>query len=48
MNHFVDVSLCSLQPCVCWERADQLVLLCVLFSSVLSLSHMVFRVRCGT
>ena len=39
----------SLQPCItCWERADLLVLLCVMFSCVLSLSHMVYPVRRGT
>ena len=39
-------------PCslviTCWERNDLLVLLCVVFCCVLSLSHMVFRVRYGT
>ena len=38
---------CSLVV-TCWERADLLTLLCVVFSCVLSLSHMVSRVRCGT
>ena len=32
----------------CWERADLLALLCVVFSCILSLSHMVSRVSCGT
>ena len=39
-------------PCslfvTCWERADPLALLCVMFSCVLSLSHMVSRARFGT
>ena len=30
------------------KSADLLVLLCVMFSGVLSLSHMVSRIRCGT
>ena len=38
-------------PCslviTCWERADLLALLCVMFSYVLSLSHTVSWVRCG-
>ena len=38
---------CSLVV-VCWERADPLALLCVMFSCVLSLVHMVSWVRCGT
>ena len=38
---------CSL-VITCWESADLLALLCVVFSCVLSLSHMVSRVRCGT
>ena len=29
----------------CWERADFLALLCVVFSCVLSLSHIVFLAR---
>ena len=36
-------------PCsivvICWERADLLALLCVVFSCFLSLSHMVFLAR---
>ena len=32
----------------CWERADLLALLCVMFSCVLLLYHMVSGVRCGT
>ena len=39
-------------PCslviTCWERTDLLVLLCVVFSCVLSFSHIVFRIRYGT
>ena len=39
-------------PCslviTCWERADLLALLCMMFPYVLSLSQMVSRVRCGT
>ena len=39
-------------PCslviTCWERLDLLALLYVTFPSVLPLSHMVSRVRCGT
>ena len=31
-----------------WERADLLALLCVMFPCVLSLSHTVSWVRCGT
>ena len=31
----------------CWERADLLAHLCVMFSFVLSLSHMLSSVRCG-
>ena len=31
-----------------WERADLVVLLCVMFSCVLPFSHIVSRVRCGT
>ena len=38
---------CSLMV-TCWERADLLALLCVMFSCVLSLSHNVSWVRCGT
>ena len=38
---------CSLVV-TCWERADLLALLCVVLYCVLSLSHTVFRVRCGT
>ena len=38
---------CSLLT-ACWERADLLALLCVMFPCVLPLSHMVSRVRCGT
>ena len=32
----------------CWERADLLALLCVVFSCILSLSHMASQVSCGT
>ena len=32
----------------CWERADLLALLCVMFPCVLSFSHMVSRVKCGS
>ena len=32
----------------CWERADLLALLCMTFSCVLSLSHMVSWIICGT
>ena len=39
--------LCSLLT-TCWLRADLLALLCVMFLSVLSLSHMVPWARCGT
>ena len=39
-------------PCshvvTCWERADLLALLFVVFSCVLSLSHKEFQVRYGT
>ena len=41
----------SFSRLTCWERADSLALLCVVFSCVLSLSHMMSRpsrVRCGT
>ena len=38
---------CSLMI-ICWEKAGLSVLLCVAFSCVLSLSHMVSWVRCGT
>ena len=39
----------SLQPCDhLIGKEDLLALLCVVFSCALSLSHMVFRVRCGT
>ena len=38
---------CSL-VITCWERVYLLDLLCVIFSCVLSLSHMVSQVRCGT
>ena len=37
---------CSLVV-TCWERADLLALLYVMFYCVLSLSHMVSWVRCG-
>ena len=37
---------CSLVV-TCWERADLLDLLCVMFYCVLSLSHVVSWVRCG-
>ena len=41
--------LCSLQPCdYLLGRADHLALLFVMFICVLSLSHMVARVRRGT
>ena len=49
------VSLCYTVlsvPCrfviTCWEGADLLALLCVMFSCVLLLSHMVSWVKCGT
>ena len=32
----------------CWEMTDLLALLCVMLSCVLSLSHTVSRLRCGT
>ena len=32
----------------CWERADLLALLCVMFPCALSLSHVVFGTRCGS
>ena len=39
-------------PCsiviTCWDRADLLALLCVVFLVFLSFSHAVFWVRCGT
>ena len=51
----VCVCLCHtvlLLPCspvvTCWEVADLLALLCLMFSYVLSVSDMVSRVRCGT
>ena len=41
--------VCSMQPCgVCWTRANLLALLCVVFCCVLSLSHVVIWVGCGT
>ena len=38
--------LAALIVITCWERADLLALLCILV--FLSLSYMVFRVRCDT
>ena len=38
---------CSLVV-TCWKRANLLALLCVMFSCVLSLSHLMSMVRCGT
>ena len=38
---------CSLVV-TCWELANLLALLCVILSCVLSLSHVVSMVRCGT
>ena len=32
----------------CWERANLLALLCVIFVVFLSLSHVVSWIRCGT
>ena len=47
----MSVMLYLVWPCIlvvtCLERADLLALLCVVFSSVLSLSHMMPLVRCG-
>ena len=42
------LSVLSSLVVTCWESADILALLCVMFSCVLSLSHMVSRVSCGT
>ena len=48
MSYYTVLSVhCSVMV-TCWERADILVLLYVMFSWVLSLSHVVSWVRCGT
>ena len=44
---FVFVIPCSLVV-TCWEKVDLLALFCVMFLCVLSLSHTVLWVRCGT
>ena len=55
MDHFV-IYVCVCQALsvhctlvvTCWERANLLALLYVMFSCVLSLSHVVSWVKCGT
>ena len=41
----LSVSCCLVVTC--WEKADLLGLLCVMFFVFMSLSHMVLRIGCG-
>ena len=47
LNYNVLSVPCSLMI-TCWTRQDLLALLCMMFPCVLSLSHMVSLVKCGT
>ena len=47
LYHTVMSVYCSLEV-TCWERADLLALLFVMLSCVLSFSHTMSWVRCGT
>ena len=48
LRYFNDLSVsCSLLV-TCWERANLLAFMYVMFSFVLSLYHTVSRVRCGS
>ena len=46
--YYTVLSVHSSLVITCWERADLLTLLCITFPCVLSLSHTVSWVRCGT
>ena len=47
-HYYTVLSVPTILVITCWESDDLLSLLCMMFPCVLSLSHMVSQIRCGT